>query len=219
MNQLKIVINSHKHYQCSLDHLLESMKVCNEFYEHEIIIVIGGNEGDYEIMKENNITWIKTNINSFDHTALIALLELYNDTDNYYFFLHSTCKVGPQFFSKLNQIKIDNVQTIRINEIYYSMNIGVYSQNIINKNKDTLLSLKNTSQEENVLLEIKKRGFYYEDFIFKQYDNILNDNTPIISGPTDYYNTGTMRIIEYYPAIDLYKIKANWGQPGIFIQN
>jgi len=195
------------------------MKVCNEFYEHEIIIVIGGNEGDYEIMKENNITWIKTNINSFDHTALIALLELYNDTDNYYFFLHSTCKVGPQFFSKLNQIKIDNVQTIRINEIYYSMNIGVYSQNIINKNKDTLLSLKNTSQEENVLLEIKKRGFYYEDFIFKQYDNILNDNTPIISGPTDYYNTGTMRIIEYYPAIDLYKIKANWGQPGIFIQN
>jgi len=219
MNQLKIVINSHKQYKCSLDHLMESMKVCNEFYEYEIIIVIGGYEVDYEMIKENNITWIKTNINSFDHTALIVLLELYSDTNNYYFFLHSTCKVGTQFFSKLNQIKVDNVQTIRINKIYYSMNIGIYSQHIINKNKDTLLLLKNISQEENVLLEIKKRGFHYEDFIFKQDDNILNDNTPIITGPTDYYNTGTMRIVEYYPAIDLYKMKANWGQPGIFIQN
>ena len=29
-------------------------------------------------------------------------------------------------------------------------------------------------------------------------------------GPIDYYNSGVMRIVEYYPNIDLYKIKANW---------
>ena len=31
------------------------------------------------------------------------------------------------------------------------------------------------------------------------------------TGPTDYYGTGTMRIVEYYPNLDIYKIKANWG--------
>ena len=53
----------------------------------------------------------------------------------------------------------------------------------------------------------------YEDFIFK------NDATNIVldnydgwnhTGPTDYYNTGTMRIVEYYQNLDLFKIKANW---------
>ena len=54
-----------------------------------------------------------------------------------------------------------------------------------------------------------------EDYIFDNDANniILEDYRGYISTePTDYYNTGTMRIIEYYPNLDLYKMKANWGQ-------
>ncbi len=33
------------------------------------------------------------------------------------------------------------------------------------------------------------------------------------------YSTGTMRIVEYYSNIDLYKIKANWGQGNMILNN
>ena len=39
------------------------------------------------------------------------------------------------------------------------------------------------------------------------------------TGPTDYYNTGIMRIVEYYPNLDLYKIKANRGQETWTLNN
>jgi hypothetical protein len=54
-----------------------------------------------------------------------------------------------------------------------------------------------------------------EDYIFyNDQNNIVLENYDgwYHSEPTDYYNTGTMRIIEYYPNLDLYKIKANWGE-------
>ena len=54
-----------------------------------------------------------------------------------------------------------------------------------------------------------------EDYIFNNDTNnkLLNNYDGwIYTDPTDYYNTGTMRIVEYYPNLDLYKIKANWGQ-------
>jgi hypothetical protein len=54
-----------------------------------------------------------------------------------------------------------------------------------------------------------------EDHIFNNDENnvvLENYNGWKYTGPVDYYNTGTMRIIEHYPNLDLYKIKANWGQ-------
>lgn len=56
---------------------------------------------------------------------------------------------------------------------------------------------------------------YQEDYIFNNdKNNKILDNYDgwNYTGPSDYYNTGTMRIVEYYPNLDLYKIKANWGQ-------
>ena len=61
-----------------------------------------------------------------------------------------------------------------------------------------------------------------EDYIFNNdINNFVLDNYENLSytGPTDYYNTGTMRIVEYYPNLDLYKIKSNWGQGGTLTLN
>jgi len=63
---------------------------------------------------------------------------------------------------------------------------------------------------------------FYEDYIFKNDKNtgiINNHYYRITTGPIDYYKKGTMRIIEYYDNLDLYKIKANWGQGGINLNN
>ena len=50
---------------------------------------------------------------------------------------------------------------------------------------------------------------YNEDYIFDNDKNniLLNDYDGFIyTGPIDYYNTGTMRLVEYFPHLDLYKI-------------
>ena len=89
---------------------------------------------------------------------------------------------------------------------------GIYSQKIINEFNDFLLSKKNT--DENECLKYKSIN-YNEDYIFNNdQNNKVLDNYDgwNYTGPSDYYNTGTMRIVEYYPNLDLYKIKANWGK-------
>ena len=63
---------------------------------------------------------------------------------------------------------------------------------------------------------------YNEDYIFNNdQNNKILDNYDgwNYTGPSDYYNTGTMRIVEYYPNFDLYKIKANWGQGTSTLNN
>ena len=214
---MKIVINSHIKGAIALNHLLESINYVRENNDkdkkYDIIIVIGGYYSleKYEIEKQDNITIIKCNHNSIDFTGLIALLELFfNNKDEYYFYLHDTCKIGINFFKKLESINLTNVSSVKIHR-HTSMNIGIYSQQIINNYKDFLLSKKNT--DENKCTEFKVNS--HEDHIFNtDGNNIIFENYDgyIHSVPFDYYFTGTMRKVEYYPNLDLYKIKANYGQ-------
>ena len=136
-------------------------------------------------------------------------MELYSgDLDEYYVYLHDTCKVGNNFYKKIKSIDLTNVSSIRINW-GFSMNIGIYSQKIINAFK-SFLSIKNTDECK---MSLKTYVVSHEDFIFKNDPtNIVLDNYDgwSYTGPTDYYNTGTMRIVEYYQNLDLFKIKANW---------
>ena len=216
---MKIVINSHTKSNIALQHLLESLRE-NDINYCEVIVIIGGqyNLNNYEIIKDENITYIHANHNSIDFTGLITLLELYNNTNEYYVYLHDTCKIGKNFYNKIKSIDLTNVSSIKINKVF-SMNIGIYSQKIINQFKDFLLSKKNTNENESIKY---KSINYNEDYIFNNdANNKILDNYDgwNYTGPTDYYNTGTMRIVEYYPNLDLYKIKANWGQGGWTLNN
>lgn len=210
---LKIVINSHCKSNIPLEHLLNSMKKLDKYSNFQIIICIGGyyNLINYQIETNENITYIKCNHNSIDYTGLITLMELYtNNVDNYYFYLHDTCTVGINFYNKLENINLKSISSIKINGPF-SMNIGIYSQKIINNFNKFLLSKKNLIDSES----IKFKAFGEEDYIFNNDSNnkVLDQFDSwwtCIDGPLDYYKTGTMRIVEYYPNIDLYKIKANW---------
>lgn len=217
---MKIVINSHIKGQTALTHLLDSLNANDDINYCEIIIIIGGyyHIDNYDIYKNGNITYIHCNHNSIDFTGLIALLELYFDNINeYYVYLHDTCKIGTNFYKKIKSIDLTNVTSIKINKSF-SMNIGIYSQKIINEFKDFLLSKKNVNENKCIYFKIASN----EDYIFNNDKNniVLNNyNGWIHLGPVDYYNTGTMRIVEYYPNLDLYKIKANWGQGNWNLNN
>ena len=133
------------------------------------------------------------------------MLELYSaNINDYYLYLHDTCKIGKDFYNKIKSIDLNNVSSIKINK-RNSMNIGIYSQKIINEFKDFLLQKKNT--DESKCMEFKSID-YNEDYIFDNDKNniLLNYYDGFIyTGPIDYYNTGTMRLVEYFPHLDLYK--------------
>jgi hypothetical protein len=218
---MKIVINSHNRSDIARNHLLESIKLYDQYKNYEFIIVIGGyyDLSNYEISKDDNFTYIKANHNSIDYTGLVTLLHLYKESSEYYLYLHDTCKIGPQFFNKLSNIDLNNVSSLSLTH-YPSMNMGIYSQSIINSN-DQLLHHK-LNKDSSQVVKYKNDGIYWEDCIFKNDNNtrvINNHSHRIVTGPTDYYKTGTMRIVEYYDNLDLYKIKANWGQGGINLNN
>ena len=217
---MKIVINSHIQSDIARKHIMDSMQSYTEYKNYEFIIVIGGyyHLSSYEITKKDNILYIKANHNSIDFTGLIALLELFSKEVEYYLYLHDTCKIGPDFFRKIKNINLENITSLSLTN-FPSMSIGVYSQKIINANKDFLLSTKNN--DDNKLYEFKRLAITEEDHIFKNDPNtkiIDNHHNRITTGPTDYYGTGTMRIVEYYSNLDLYKIKSCWGQ-GISLNN
>jgi hypothetical protein len=209
-----IVINSNTSSEKALTHLIDSIKTDQRYKQYEIIVFIGGCYEllNYEFDKNENFTYIKCNFNSLDFTSFIALSELYsNDIENKYLYLHDTCKVGNTFFDILERIDVENMTSIRINK-QFSNNIGFYSQSWINEHKSFLQNIKTS---EPIDITFKKKIVRLEDVMFKNdKNNRLLDNYDgwQYTGPTDYYKTGTMRIVEYYPNLDLYKIKANWGQ-------
>ena len=212
-NKIKIVINSHKSGTIALNKLLDSLKKCDEFKNYSIIIFIGGyydNDDGYYENKDENITYVYCNHNSIDFTGLISILEYLPKKDEYYFYLHDTTVVGPSFLKNLNDIDLKNVTSMRLRP-KVSMNMGIYSNELIHNSRDILNEFKNT--DENKLQYYKNKGVNDEDIIFNNDNNskIINnkDNFVSVSEPYDYYNTGVMRIVEYYN-IDLYKIKANW---------
>lgn len=211
---LIIVINSNTSSEKALVHLIDSIKSDLRHKQYKIIVFIGGcyELPSYACETSENFIYIKCNFNSIDFTSFIGLSELHsNDVENKYLYLHDTCKVGNRFFDMLERIDLKNITSIRINKLF-SNNIGFYSQCLINENKSFLQSIK-TSKPVDIVF--KKKIVEFEDIMFKNdKNNVLLDNYDDwqYTGPTDYYKTGTMRIVEYYPSLDLYKIKANWGQ-------
>jgi len=210
---LNIVINSYKDNSISLDYLISSLKKCDNFKSCNVYVFIGGyyEDDNYNKSIEDNITYIKCNHNSIDFTGLIGILEFLPKTDEHYVYLHDTCVVGQNFINNINNIELDGVSSLRLKE-FPSMNIGIYSNQLIHENKDILISLKNTEHDKTH--HFKNIGVNMEDILFHNDVNnkLIQDRDHYIKteGPYDFYGTGVKRIIEHYD-LDLYKLKANWN--------
>jgi len=208
---MKIVINSHKNSSIALEVLLKSLSDLKS--NPEIIICIGGfyDSIPYEIKKENNITIIKCSHNSIDWTAFITLLETNIIPDGHIFYMHDTCKVGPNFLQNISKINLVNVTTMSISQQSKNMNMGFYSIAYLKKHRPFLIQQKNTSEAR--IQEFKTKAIQTEDYLFNKNPNHKKlIGIPTISLPIDFYGTGVLRIIKYYETIDLYKIQANWQQ-------
>jgi len=202
-------INFYKH---SLPIVLESLLNCG--IEKTQIFVFNTGFSEEKTEKIDDITYYYLTHNSYEYSPLIEIVEKELVSD-YWFLIHDTCKVGPSFKDLLYKIPENKPVKLSLKNSP-AMSIGSYNYNYLISIKQKLLSIKNNDYSNESLIKWKKWGVPNEDFIlWKTYpDPIIynnNKNWSILSYE-NWYGTNTVRRTEYYPSLDIYKNKSNWGQ-------
>jgi len=190
----KFIISSHiSSHLITLPKLIKSLKR-NNIKDENIICVIGGSKFDY--IEDNNIF---VTHNSFDHTAIITIIEN-KLKSNFWFVTHDTSEMGPDFYNLLKRFKVKHHYTA-LTEMAW-MNIGLFSQDYINQNKDYILSLKNCSKERAILSER----------VYSRLDDYgwfgLQKDHQRIRECKNIYNDDKKRDVLYFPFLDFYKYQS-----------
>ena len=210
---MKFVISSHIDYIESTESKLVTSLLDSGVNIDDIYIFVGGYDVNYGYVKlSTNINKFSSPHNSMDFTGLISVIEM-NIQSDFWFLLHDTCYVGKNFYNTVKNFNYENVNYVALT-FDTSMNMGSYKWSYIQEKKEQILSYKNINEDN--LQTFKKRLIDNEDvFIKPKIHSYCNDKRKT-EGPFDYYQTNTLRIIEYFPNIDLYKIKANWEIKPIY---
>jgi len=186
------------------------------------IYVFEGQNYKREIIKFSTHTLVKTNHASLDFTGLIDIVENEMESD-YWFHIHDTCRVGKNFWKLLNNIPNNYPDKIALWTHYSSMNIGLYKYGYLMKHKNKLIKIKNQDYSSESIQKLKHWTINNEDYILYRtedsptllYNPKLIGNGYYIKEEKSWYD-GTMRRIEYYPHLDLYKSKSNFFRKPVY---
>lgn len=204
---MKFVISSHINYIDVTESKIITSLLNSGIDIDDIYIFVGGYDVNYGYKKiSENLNKFSAPHNSLDFTGLISVLEMNIESD-YWFLLHDTLYVGPNFYKTIQDYNYDNVNYVALT-FDTSMNMGSYKWSYLMEKKEQILSYKNNNWD---IQEYKKKLINEEDIFIKPKTNSYCNVPRHTQGPTDYYKNNTQRIIEYFPIIDLYKIKANWS--------
>jgi len=178
-------------------------------------IIVGGcpNEKTYY---DNEIEIVHVVYRCFEftpHIYIVNNLEKYNF--DFGFLTHDTVSFGKNFYCLMKNYIIfmrnSKFDTMRIDCESPSMNIGIYSKNIIIKNKEKLYEIVLDTNDYNELFKLKNKLVKYEDFILKQ-NNYYNSNNKaenienIFEGINGVKSRGLIRNFKY---IDFIKYQSN----------
>jgi hypothetical protein len=208
---IKIGINSH------IDFYKKTVHIALKYYakagiENDLIYVfIGGcTEELYENI--NGVHYYFVTHNSIDFTAMIEIVEKEIESE-YWFLIHDTAIVGGRFKELLYNFP-SGAEKVALLPIP-AMNIGLYSYKYLLSVKDIILIAKNTDYSNEAIQKFKKFGVDHEDYILFE-----TPPEPATYGPKDWHVTSyenwyggdSVRRIEYYPNLDIYKSKSNWSR-------
>jgi hypothetical protein len=217
---IKFAITSYiKFWETTIPILVPSM-IKSGIKPEDIYVFVGG--FDLNLILENiyGVTIFGVNHNSIDYTGLISLVEL-NLKNDYWFYLHDTCYVGLEFYSKIKNFKYPQIfESIRLTD-GPCMGIGLYKWSLIERKQETILSKKNSDNSLAAALEWKKRGVFWEGEIMNG-SPYYYCHDKRVDRPQDreeynnIYGTNTRRVVEYFKDLDLYKVKANWGLKDVY---
>lgn len=199
LKDLKIAISSYKSsYQVCARKLIHSLTDTNDFRHDQILLVVGG----YECSEKFNFMGceaVKVNHNSFDHTAVIEVIEG-NYFSNYWFLTHDTCTMGENFQHFLNSFKVTKDYT-SITEMGW-LNMGICTQKFIDNNKSFILSLKDCSKIRAILSERTYTRLGDYDYLVPNYKSIRSIENQNI------YDDNKKRTVLYFQDLDLYKYQS-----------
>ena len=199
-----IVVNSHvSYYKTTIPRVINALKDCGL---NDIAIVVGGSKSTYRKI-EGPIEYYFVEYNSFDFTAFICLYENFFKPD--FFYMHDTCNPGLLFGAKLNE-KAAHFDSAKLTSEGSSMNIGLYTRDILDKNKDFLLSNKFYPKDEKELQRVKRFVMCNEDALIKDLPPMCRKKR-IPTAATNMYSD-TPRIVEYFEELDLFRYRANWDE-------
>ena len=192
MDVLKFAISSHKDFIDRTYPILIPSLIRSGVDPASIHIFVGGYDGQKTLVTEEGVNLFHVDHNSMDFTALISVLELGLQSD-YWFLLHDTCKVGPNFFTSVDHLFCKN-KPFHTARLYrkYSMNIGIYAHSYLLSQEKVLMSFKNSDYSEESLLKLKALAVEKEDILLEK-EPILNPSiklklilrittTPVLKG-------------------------------------
>lgn len=217
--QIKFVISSRKiGFESTYPIVIGSM-LDNGVPPQDIYFIVGGYDKVNRYIRNDGVNFIEVDQNSIDYTGLIAVVDLDLQAD-YWVLLHDTCYIGEDFYSTIKEYNYNNIPAVALS-FDLSMNIGAYSDQYLQQIKEELLTYRNTDFSQESIQAWKQRGISDEDNFLSSYRGQYHYcNIPrVSSGPVDIYGTGVPRMIEYFPTIDLYKVKANWYNKNTYELN
>ena len=202
-------------YEKTLPIIIPSLLDCGINKKDIYVFNAGFTESRYEV--NDGINYYYLNYNSYEYSALIEISEKELKSD-YWFLIHDTCKVGEKFKELLYNIPDNRPIKIALKS-KPSMSIGLYDYNYLVQQRDKLTTIKNYDYTQTTLKKWKFWGVANEDFILWMTDPVPsiynNIDKWVVVDNNNWFDTNTIRRTEYYPSLDIYKNKSNWGQTGI----
>lgn len=198
IEDLRICISTHASDMYRSIPVITNSLFRNGIHPDQIHITAGGFDTS-QTMEINRVKIHCVTHNSYDHTALIDIVE--NNIPGWWWFvMHATSEAGPQFVDRILQKGFD-CEHVAVLEFGW-LNMGLMSRSFIEKNANYILNLKNCSKMQAILTEqmywrmAKTRDYY-------------NEVTPsIYAGHREVYQDGIQRQILYLDGCDLYKYQA-----------
>ena len=181
-------------------------------YVHIIVGGCSSNEAYYK----DGVEVITVTYRCFEFTPHIYIARNPDKYDfDFGFLTHDTVSFGKDFYNLMKEqvrhLRTTSYDTMRIDNEWPSMNIGIYSKKIIVQNMDRLNGIIINTNDRDELIKLKHRLTEYEDFILNQncYSNHTNVSEKIerdFEGFNGSISHGLLRTFKY---IDFVKYQSN----------
>ena len=136
---------------------------------------------------------------------------------SHWFFINGTSRCGPRFRELVEAGYDPEADVTRAGGLLILGKRGrtgrvindlcMYRHDYLCRRRDIIREATETNQTQYAIEEVEGVLFALAE---RQASYPITSHT--VDGPNDVYGTGTPRITEYYPGIDWYRYKKNWGQ-------
>ena len=196
--------------------LLNNIRSCPTIPRNCIHFIVGGCPEEHTEILDDGIEIMKVPYRCFEFTPHIYIAKNPDKYDfEYGFFTHDTVIFGNAFYDVVQKdieiLKEEGFDTQKIENSIPSMNIGIYSKNIILFFSKQLLELCQNSNDPETLMQLKHKLTDYEDFMFKTYKNKQSADTSTNQVTQLRGKNGTLSngLIRHFERIDFIKYQQN----------